>query len=261
MSSSEFASGVIRTPRELREFPHPEELSGLSPVENARLFAGVPWLLPGSYRDRRLVDEYVIADVLPDRLPVCAIECDDWARRCVVPDHALLRSRATRGQVRPASIGEVRIAFTKLVYQRLNRFPGETIVPSDLGFDPFVYRTYGEAVYGPALADILELADDWKGKTYSRQEALGFRRPLLRAEFRFTRRRDDAEFAEMIRWERRIRSRIGFLVPYQMVEVQSLTTAAKRSRYVALPEHWGEFETPRGFMCDLPRYSPTRGGT
>ena len=250
--AASYASGVIRAPRALREFPNPEELSGLTPIANARLFAGVPWLLPGSYRDKNLVNEYVIADMLPDGLPVCAIECDDWARRCVVPDHALLRSRATRGEVRRATIGEARVSFTKLVYQRLNRFPGQTVIPTDFGFDPFVYRTYGETVYGPALADILELADDWKGQTSPRQEALGFRRPLLRAEFRFTRRRDDAEFAEMIRWERRIRSRIGYLVPYQMVEVQSLTAAAKRTRYVALPDHWADFETPRGFMCDLP---------
>ena len=217
-SQSEYASGVIRGPRERREFPHPEELYGLSPIEHPRLFAAVPWLLPGSYRDRRLIDEHVMADVLPDGLPLGAIECDDWIRRCVVPDHALIRSRSAWGGTRRASIGEARTAYTKLVYQRLHRFPGDTVVPPELGF---------EAVYGPALADALVLTDECRREMTPKQEALAFRRSLLRAEFRFMRRRDDAEFVEMLRWGRRVRSRFGYLVPYQMREVQNLDAVAR----------------------------------
>ena len=92
------------------------------------------------------------------------------------------------GSRRRAPVGEVRVAFTKLVYQRFHRFPGTTLVPEEYGFDFHPYRTRGEELYGERLVAILQDADQWRGSPQPCDAALRFSRPIFRAEFRFLRR-------------------------------------------------------------------------
>ena len=249
-----FASGRIAQAHSSIEFPHPTTLVGKDPVRDAELFSRAPWYHPVAFRDTQLVNEYVLADRLPDGVPIQAITTDEWARRFVVPDNALLRKRVTApdGTARRTTLRQARHEYTRSVFMRMYRTPGEELIDPALGFDTWVYRTHGEAMYGPTLSAVLVQSSDWAGDPRPRQEALSFRRPLLRAEFRFTRLRDNEVFWDLLRWERRIRSRMGYLVPYQMSEILGLRDDAKTTRYVRIPNHYHAFETPRGFFVDLP---------
>lgn len=188
-----FASGRIASAHSSIEFPHPSELIGKDPVSDSRLFARAPWYHPVAFRDTALVNEYVLADKLPDGVPIRAISTDEWARRFVVPDNALLRKRVTTpsGAERRTTLSQARAEFTRAVFMRMFRTPGEELIDPELGLDTWLYRTHGEAMYGPTLSAILGYSSEWAGDPRPRQEALAFRRPLLRAEFRFTRLRDN----------------------------------------------------------------------
>ena len=151
-----------------------------------------------------------------------------------------------------APVGEAHVAFNQLVYQRFDRFPGTKLVPEEYGFNFHLYGTCGEELYGERLVAIPQDADQWRGNQQPCDAALRFSRPILCAEFRFLRRYDDEPFWSHMNWERRVRSRFGLLVPYQMMELEKIAESRHRDRYVSILEHWGMFEMPRGFFVDLP---------
>ena len=83
--------------------------------------------------------------------------------------------------------------------------------------------------------------------------ALCFDRPILRAEFRYVTRNQTARwYWDMIEWERKARSRVGYLVPYQCTEVDGLRPTHREGRYVPLHRHFENVEVPRGCLVDLP---------
>ena len=145
-------------------------------------------------------------------------------------------------------------AHVRLVYQRMNRTVGTDIVPAPLAgehdLDTWYFRTEGEAGYDEKLMKL----------DYSRfrrmidvhQEALSFDRPILRAEFRCIRKNEQEQFWDLIRWERRARSRLGILVPYQMVEAERIHCNHYPSRYVVPTKVWESLEMPRGCLLELP---------
>ena len=248
-----FDTGLIQGPSQLRAFRHVGDFVGKDPLDHAGRFSEAPWHDPASYRDDALLSQYLRAGLLPDGLSLGAIKTDDWARRCIAMNADLRRNITYRGGVRHREpIREARVAFTRLVYQRMHRFPGTTLVPPEFEFDFFLYRTRGEELYGERLVQQLENAVKWRGEPEQRLEALCFSRPILRVEFRFLRRYDDESFWGHIKWERRVRSRFGLLVPYQMVELESVAVSRRGDRYVSILEHWGLSEMPRGFFVDLP---------
>ena len=147
-------------------------------------------MVPGVFWDEALINEYVAADELPDKIPVAALKTDDWARRIAVPNHVIFRRFDRRGT--RVSVTAAREAFVKLVYQRFYRTrENASIIPRELGLDVCQYRTYGEELYGPTLSEILAMREEWRGDPEPKQEALGFMRPLLQLQFRFVRRETD----------------------------------------------------------------------
>ena len=249
--SSQYETGVVRALAAREQFPHPGEFYGKSPMEHTALFASAPWHHPVAFRDEDLLDKYSTADVLSDGLHRSIIETDDWARHCILPDRALVKVYdAARG--RKMSCAEARAAFTRVVYQRLHRFPGTTLVPPEYEFDFCLYRTRGEERYGDRLVDVVDAALERGGEPEPDERWLCFDRPILRAEFRYLRRNDDKAFWESMKWERRTRSRMGLIVPYQNVEVEFVQETERRTRYVEIPDHWASYEVPRGFNVDLP---------
>ena len=73
----------------------------------------------------------------------------------------------------------------------------------------------------------------------------------LLAEFRYKPTRL-AVPQDYVRWEREVRSRTGFLVPYQCVEVDAMARKARMGRYVPVPKHFAYLEVPRGCLAELP---------
>ena len=243
----QFRGGSFAAPRQPLELPHLHDFEGIDPRCDTDVFWRAPWLWPSMVRDEELVKPYVLADELPGNLPVAVIDSDDWRRRCVMATQDLWRTDPDE------PLARTRSAFTKLVYQRMYRFPGRAPVPSRLGLDLSVFRTDGEIEYGYNLASLDW--DQWRGKIRPRVQALCFARPILRADFRYVRRMETAvEYWERIKWERGARSRTGYLVPMHCIEIDMIRRNSRVTRYVALPTAFsnGQVEMPRGFLADLP---------
>ena len=144
---------------------------------------------------------------------MCASEWQKSDDRCAVPLQTILR-RGAAERHEPMKAKEVRV---RLVYQRMNRTVGTDIVPASLAgehdLDTWYFRTECEAGYGEKLMKLDY--SRFRGMIDVHQEALCFDRPILRAEFRYIRKNDQEQFWDLIRWERRARSQLGILVPYQ----------------------------------------------
>lgn len=91
----------------------------------------------------------------------------------------------------------------------------------------------------------------WRSRTAVSNAALCFEQPLLRAELRYLWKRN-IPYYEYARWERKARLRLGYLVPYQMIEIDSIRQYARDGRYGPLPAHWDTIESPRGCPVELP---------
>lgn len=147
-----FHSGFIAAPTSPVEFPHPSDLWGRTPAEASKRYARAQWYLPISFKEEGLIAEYLQAGELPDGTPPAALQTEDWARRVAVPDNALMRRNTGGPRPRKVPLIDARAAYVRLCWTRVARTPCREIVPSELGFDPMFFRTWGEAQYAPALA-------------------------------------------------------------------------------------------------------------
>ncbi|CAN8069268.1 unnamed protein product [Agarophyton chilense] len=234
-------AGVIRAPsrRAQRSYPHPADFYGRDPLDNVELFAQAPWFDSVAIRDDALIQQYVHDGYFPDSIPEHAIHSDDWASHIALPDNAIARYSTE-------TLSEARTRFTKLIYQRFHRFISTILLPQDLQLDNWKARTDGEGYWD--IETLVEVdVSGWRGV----RAALCFQQPLLRAEFRFLRKRD-IPYWYYPRLERRTRSRLGYLVPYQMIEIDRIRRNARFGRYIGIPEHWAAIESPRDCPVELP---------
>ncbi|CAN8074799.1 unnamed protein product [Agarophyton chilense] len=208
------SAGVIRSPsrRFQRSYPPPAYFYGRYPLYNVELFAQAPWFDPVAIRDDALIQQYVRGGYFPDGIPEHAIYSDDWASHIALPDNAIARYSTETLSEAPRTDGE---GYSYI----------ETLVEVDVS--------------------------GWRGVRGVRDAALCFQQPLLRAEFRFLRKRD-IPYRDYPGWERRTRSRLGYLVPYQMIEIDRIRRNARLGRYIRIPEHWAAIESPRGCPVKLP---------
>lgn len=116
--------------------------------------------------------------------------------------------------------------------------------------DTWVARTKGEVyAYVEALNELR--TSHWRVLHCVRMEALCFQQPLLRAEFRYL-RKCHILFWDFSRLEHRTRSTLGYLVPYQMVEVGCVRSASWVGRYVPIKEHLAAVESRSKSPAELP---------
>ena len=243
----EFKGGIFSAPSRPLSLPHLQDSEDVDPRYDSQVFWRAPWMWTSMVKDPSLINPYVLADELPGNLPIAAIESDDWQRRCVLATQDIWKSTPNE------TVAETRAAFTKLIYQRMYRFPGREPVPARLRLDMWAFRTDGEIQYGYNLARLDW--NRWHGRIRPRVEALCFARPILRADFRYVSKFDVApEYWGRIKWERRARSRTGYLVPMHCIEIDRVRRNSRASRYLALPATFsnGQMEMPRGFLADLP---------
>ena len=246
------ATARINAPSTRFDFPAYADIVDLSPYRNEDLplLAKAPWFHPYAVKDDALLNHYVVAGELPGEIPIFAVRTFDWVYRFAVPDNLLLyRSPAERKDPSLA-----RQAYVKLLFQRMGRTIGRELVPeptqNEFILDTWMFRTEGESSYGANLMAFN--ADRYRGSPTVSQDCLLWERPVLRAEFRYLRKRDNTVFWDMLRWERRARSRHGYLLAYQMIEVDRIRRNRLHNRYVSIPQHWSACEVPEGFLAELP---------
>lgn len=148
------------------------------------------------------------------------------------------------------TIAKAQAAMARIAYQRQHRVASDEPIPLEYQFDIGTFRTRGEMSYGRELASLD--VTPWHGQMRPYDTALCWTRPILRAEFRYLRKSSRYQFFQAIRFERRCRSRYGYLVPYQNVEIERIHPRSLRGRYLALPGMWSNLEVPRGCYVELP---------
>ena len=235
-----------------RRYPHPHTLWSLDPRNHGdtATFARAPWFDVSGFRERSLIALYESGGRLPDNFNVSALNRPEWALRFAIP----LRDMVRRHPVNRTRMSDADTAteYVRVLYRRMGRFFPGLQVPPEMAFDTWYFRTAGEEAYGVTLATLVDHVDDYVGQTRPRDEVL-YLGQQLRAEFRFLDRvRHMDGFHRQLKWERRARSRFGYLVPYQNGEIERMTQRAREGRFVNLPMHWQDYEIPQGFYCELP---------
>ena len=256
MSGHEYETGGIAPYNPGYVWPNPAYLAVGPPLAYVERFARAPWFSPVGLFDVPLIDSYVMAGELPDGVPVVALRTRDWEARCCIPDRAIYRRSIGNG--RRESPVKAREAFVRLVYRRLGRANGGGgLLNPALGLDTWSARTDVEGFYTPALRAIFDnMPAAWASSREPNIDALAFQQPIIPAEFRYTPRRTSEYMGEQqldnLRWERKQRSRLGYLVPYHMLEIGNIIGSARRTRYVSIPADWINWEVPHGLAVELP---------
>lgn len=225
-------------------FPAFDEVDGVDPYNHPEPFVRAPWFRPFFYRDAALVRRYQTGTNLPGRVPIRAIDSADWGLHFVLADRDVLRHSGE-------SMHAARIELVRVLHKRLHRVANDLPVPEHLGLDTWFFRTHGERLLGPYYGEEPPLPNE--GDIFKpHADALFYERPILRADFRHRRRGSQHHFARDVKWERTARTRTGYLVPYQCVEIDRIHPRARPSRYVPIPSFWEEWESPRGATVELP---------
>lgn len=250
--ASEFTSGNIAAPSQLRSYPSYADLAQRAPYRHLRLYAAAPWHNPNALEEAGLIDRYLVANRLPDGLPFEAIQSREWRYRCYIPDNQVWAGAGRRQLSQQAA----RERLVRSVYQRVERM-GVIPVEPGLAFDTWVFRTADEAQYGPALATVVETSEAWAGETKPKAAALAINFRLLPEGYKSTERfgpraSETDYYRRLLKYERHQRARTGYLVPYQALEVQYIRQRALAGRHVALPRSWSEWEVPKGLHVELP---------
>lgn len=79
--------------------------------------------------------------------------------------------------------------------------------------DTWDYRSFVESLYGSRMGSID--CFPWCGMVEVSDYALLSERPSIRTDFCCHKKSNSSEYFEYIKWKRLVRSRTGYLVPYQ----------------------------------------------
>ena len=230
-------------------WPHPSKFDVPGLRSRIDLLLTAPWLDPLQVRyDDRIEQIYALAGFLPDETPVRALRSADWCMRCCAPSRALhMFSGETEIDAR-------RNYITK-VMQRSGRSYCRGLIDDELGFDTWQYRTPIESNEGEFMRDVYDVdTSEWTATFHL--EAMPMQQPILPVEFRYVRRTDSVHCSEthldFLRWERWIRGKFKFLVPYQCVEFPRFRRHEWQTRYIRLPRDWSRWEVPEELQVELP---------
>ena len=136
---------------------------------------------------------------------------------------------------RNRSLGDARREFTKMVYRHARRYDPRLVYPLTWDFDNWAARYPTEYHYARRESEVPGwLLRDWSGFFGVSNDALLFTQSILPLEFRFLRKRPMRSFSKFARQERKIRSRHGYLIPYQYVAFAMPTHGARGRRFVAV---------------------------
>ena len=230
-------------------FPAPRSYDTVDDTEDdatAMILSRGPWMHRCAVEDHATVNRYIQDWRLPGNLPVEALYTRCWRDSVTANDEELFVSRNR-------SLGDVRREYSKLVYRHVRRYSPRIIYPLAWDLDNWAARYPSEYHYARRVSEVPESRlREWSGFFGVSNDALLFTQSILPLEFRFLRKRPLRSFSEFARQERKLRSRYGYLIPYQHVEFPLLTHLARERRFVAVNRLWRTLEVPRGCYAELP---------
>lgn len=228
-----------------KTYPAPSAFDDIDPLDNLDLLTEAPWLEYDALADEDLVNRYAIEGWLPGGLPLGCVRSRAWRERCCYTITSLLATSSR------TELG-VRRDFARSVYAGMYRLRTHIPVDPVLNLDMYIYRTQGEVDYARFLTEITPGSmAQWRGKLAVSQRALLFTKPQLRCEFRYL-RKNTPYWRQYVRFERRARSALGCLVPYQDLQAFSFRAAARADRWPQVSSMWSRVEVPQGCLVELP---------
>lgn len=228
-----------------KTYPAPSAFDNVNVAEDLDLLAEAPWLELEALADNELMKRYSEEGWLPGSVPLSALNTPAWRDRCCHAKGALFVTSSRTDFA-------VRREFARAVYSGYNRL--RTFVPVDplLRLDMHLYRTQGEIEYARALGALgPDILGPWRGRLMVAQRALMFTKPQLRCEFRYL-RKNAPYWRSFVRSERRARSVMGNLVPYQDITAFQFRADARADRWPVVNTLWSRVEVPQGCLVELP---------
>lgn len=133
-----------------------ESVADYDPFVHPERFLNVPWLATYYWSVPGLVGRYDIASILPGRLPVRALEFTEWDLRLIVPARNVLRLTGE-------SLQRDTCELLRVLLKRLSRVRDRNQGTVHGGIYVWAYRSFGESLYGPNLAEVDITA--WRGRS------------------------------------------------------------------------------------------------
>ena len=213
---------------------------------NLELWGSAPWFDRDAVDIEGLCELYTNEnDVLPNGIPITALETFCWRRQCCARDDEM---KVPKGR----SLESFRGEFALAVNNGLLRCQGYHPINPKVDVDFFFFRTAGERAYVRRVTLLTqETMDGWiTSEVVVSQEALMLNRPQFRVDFRFEQKRS-VYWKEYTRDERRARSVTGLAIPYQCLGQHQMTVECKNAAWPGLTTTWGRLEVPRGCNSEL----------
>ena len=187
------------------------------------LFERVPFLSAEGLRDPELIRTYATASgELPGGLSLHAVFSRDFSHRLVVA-RELLRPEYRR------SDPESREAFVSFLQQRIRRTPCSRPVPRGWDLDTWAYREENDRGYVANLRHIMAGLRDREDEPSVSMMACDT--PLMPPNYAVElERRKNPVMHGKLKFERRMRNRMGVFIAYEWVEVTSFERVVLRTR-------------------------------
>ena len=227
------------------QWPRPGDLWGRNMYNDALLFESAPFLTPAALRDAELIQGYTAATgELPGGLSLAAVTSRDFTHRLVV-EPELLRPEFRLENTR------ARVAFVELIRQRMRRTPCNRLVPRAWDLYMWAYRTEADRVF---VAGLKRVMDNLRiREEEAAVELMAWSEAILPPGFESQPdRRRDPPMHNKLKYERRMRNRMGFFVAYEWVEATSFERDVLTARYPELPAWFAQYEVPADLLTELP---------
>lgn len=225
-------------------FPAPYLFDDADYTQDPILFGAGPWFDRELLGNELLINRYVVDGWLPGGVPVSVLQHWCWRHQFACRDTDLfINDRTPRGVARGR--------FARRAMDGFNRL--KTFVPIGVGQSSlFLFRTHGEQQYLERLNAIpATTIEGWRGRDIVDNAAWCGSHPLLVAEFRYRDKRT-AYWQDLVRHERRMRSKYGLAVPFQCLTTFDTRPCFRENAFAELTRFWRRLEVPRGCYAELP---------
>ena len=146
---------------------------------------------------------------------------------------------------------ESREAFVSFLRQRIRRTPCNRVVPRAWGLDTWAYRVDADRGYVANLRRVMEgLRDREEAPSVS---LMAWDTPVMPPGYdvELERRRDPVMHGKL-KFERRMRNRMGVFIAYEWVKVTSFERETLNTGYPEVPKWFDQYEVPADFVAKLP---------
>ena len=181
---------------------------------------------------------------LPGGLSLSAVLSRDFTHRLVV-EPELLRPGYRRVNT------EAKVAFVELVRQRIRRTPCNRLLPRAWDMDTWAYRCDADRGY---VANLKRILDNLSAREEVPSVSLmAWGEAILPPGFEDRPERlSDPSMHSKLKFERRMRNRMGVFVAYEWVEITTFERDVLNTRYPEVPSWFAQYEVPADFIAEVP---------